>query len=104
GGMLERIDAETGRRFWKPQDATLTSVRDFAFSADGKTIGAVSGTSSVVEEYDAATGKKLHTWKTDGKSSWVGLAFHPDHGRFVTLSNDRTTTALWDYADGHVAS
>jgi WD40 repeat protein len=101
-GKLGLIDPVTGQLLWKLEDTELRYVRDFAFSTDGKRIGVVSGTSSVVEEHDAVTGKKLRTWKTNGNSAWIGLVFSPDQSMFVTLadtfSGDRPAV-LWDSSD-----
>jgi WD40 repeat protein len=104
GEKLGLIDPLTGRLLWKLEDSELRYVRDFAFSADGKRIGLVSGISSVVEEHDAATGKKLRTWKTDGKTNWTGLAFSPDQQKFVTFSENPPAATLWDVSDTLIGS
>src|SRR5262249_34838641 len=52
GGKFGLFDAVTGRLVWKLEDTQLPGVDDFAFSADGKSIGLISGTSPLVEEHE----------------------------------------------------
>ncbi len=96
-GTFAVVDSTTGRLLWKLEDTQLPGVSAFAIHPNGKVIGLISGASPVVEERDAATGKRLRSWTTDAKKGLKALAFHPEQPVFAVLPVSGEGI-LWDAA------
>ncbi len=70
-----------------------------AFSPDGQLL-ALSGPKSVVQIYEAATGKLLYTLSTTHVFGLDAFSFNPDGRTAATRDKEDKTVRIWDLATG----
>jgi WD40 repeat protein len=100
-GLKERgvalWDARRLRPVGPPLRATAGEVKTLAFSPDGRTLAAVTGTHLTL--WDVASRSRLHEIYAGSPSIVLAVAFSPDGARLATASGDRGLQ-LWDPATG----
>ncbi len=102
GEPLRLLDCKTGTRLRRFEGAE-DSWGPLAFSPDGKTLAAASGTRRTVRLWDTATGKQLHAFDDGpGPALQNYVVFSPDGKTMATASGGEKTKTihLWDVATG----
>jgi WD40 repeat protein len=112
GSRVVLWDPATGQKV-KEIDTERADVAGLGFSPDGKFLATKAGVSSVLNLWDAATGKHLRTLGQDGESEFAGgrvtiemsgvrtpmVEFSAD-GRLVAAAGDKKQLCVWDAASG----